>query len=232
MHIVTPTEIKSVAWEGALEAAQVAYSISKSEPPVLTVGTPEVWPVAEALENKAGQKWVAPLGGASYWLVRLACTLREPRGRANITEAQQSLHLRPKNSRADDKDTYAFSLFPERVSVEDKAEFNISLGPELKFGEAVEVKAGEIGAKIEYRKVFPVIQSYGAGEPDPYWIFKPHAAHPLEGSQFVYAVVAAKSGTDGIQANVYVTVTVETQFGPLKYGTPQEAKMHTRFAIP
>jgi hypothetical protein len=53
----------------------------------------------------------------------------------------------PKNKQADDKATYAFSLFPERVSVEDIAEFNISLGPELKFGEAGELKAGEAGAK-------------------------------------------------------------------------------------
>jgi hypothetical protein len=231
MHIVTPTVIKSVAWEGEMDASQVVYSASKSIPPVVTIGTPEIWPVREALENQVGQKWVPPEGSANYWLVRLACTLREPRGWSNITEAQQTLHLRPKNLQADDKDTYAYSLFPERVNVEDKAEFNISLEPELKFGEA-EFKAGEVGAKIEYRKVFPAIQSYGAGESDPYWIFKPHAARPLDGSQFVYAVVVARAGSDGIQANVFLTVTVETQLGRLRFGTPQEAKMHTKFMIP
>jgi hypothetical protein len=99
MNIITPSEIKSVAWEGELEASRVAYSASKSAPPVVTIGTPEVWPAAEALEHQVGQKWVAPVGGASFWLVRLAWTLREPGGWSNITEAQQSLHLRRKTSK-------------------------------------------------------------------------------------------------------------------------------------
>ena len=233
MHIVTPAEITSVAWEGELVAPEVMRAAkSLLQRPTVTIGRPEMWPAAEALETEVGQKWTPPLGGADHWLVRLACTLREPPGMESISEARQMLYLRPQNSRAGQDAAYAHSLFPERLGVEDRGEFSVSLGPELTFAGGVGLKPGELGATIEYRKVFPVIQSYGAGEPFPYWIFRPHAAHPLEGSQFVYAVVAARAGADGVRAYVELVVTAQAQFGPVRYGTPEEARAHTRFTIP
>ena len=231
MKIVTPTEIESVAWEGNLVAPAVSFAAKSATRLTATIGRPEIWPAADALENEVGQKWTPPLGDADYWLVRLACTLRDPSGLQSITEAQQRLYLRPQNSSAGETGAYAYNLYPDRLGVEDKSEFSIGLGPELKFAGS-EFKVGELGAKIEYRKVFPVIQGYGAGESAPYWIFRPHAAHPLEGSQFVYAVVAATAGAGGIRAYVKLVVTVETQFGPLRFGTPEEARAHTKFTIP
>src|SRR5205823_452285 len=162
MEITTPTEITSVAWEGELIEPATARNVQPKQRPIVTIGQPEIWPAEQALENEVGRKWVPPMGGASYWLVRLACTLRKPDGLKNITEAQQTLSLKPKNRSVDDRATYAYSLFPDRLGAEDKVEFDVSLGPELKFGGA-EVKVGELGAKIAYRKVFPVIQSYRAG---------------------------------------------------------------------
>jgi hypothetical protein len=203
---------------------------------VVTLGRPEVWPAAVALENQVGQQWVPPLGDADFWLLRLACTLRQPGGssplvRSAIKEAQQTLALRPRNGRAARDTTYAFSLFPDRLTAEDKVELSAGLEPGLKFAKTFELKVGKLGAKIEFRKVFPVIQAYGAGEPEPYWVFKPHAAHPLEGSQFVYAVVAAGRGADGVLGHVDMTVTVEDRlFGLIRYGLPDEAAQAS-FAI-
>ena len=85
---------------------------SLAKRPVVTMGQPEVWPAAQALESEVGKKWTPPLGGAEFWLVRLACTLREPGGRPAISEATQTLYLRPRNPAADDQATYAHSLFP------------------------------------------------------------------------------------------------------------------------
>ena len=226
MHIVTPSEINSVAWEGELITSTTTRTFSLAQPPIVTIGQPEIWSVSDALENEVGQKWVPPMGyDTNYWLVRLACTLRKPSGLQSITEAQKTLYLHPQNSRAGDGTVYAYSLFPERLSIEDKVEFNISLGPQIKFADGSEVKAGELSAKIDYRKVFPVIQSYGAGESRPYWIFKPHAKHPLDGSQFVYAVVVAKGTAGGIRANVLLTVTVETDFGPINLDSQRNPKL-------
>jgi hypothetical protein len=234
MHIVTPAEIESVAWEGELAAPETSqlFGPTPPKPPVVTIGQPEIWPAAEALENEVGQKWVPPMGDASYWLLRLACTLHKPPGLMAITEAQQTLSLRPQSDQAAGSTAYAHSLFPDRLSVEDKAEFSISLLPEIKFAGGSEFKAGQLGARIDYRKVFPVIQSYGLGESDPYWIFKRHAQYPLEGSQFVYAVVVAKAGAEGIRAYVDLTVMTETKLGPLRFGMSQEAKADTRFVVP
>ncbi len=233
MQITTPSNIQAIAWEGALSAPETTrvFKSTSAKPPVVTIGQPEVWRAADALENQVGQKWVAPLGGAEFWLARFACTLRAPGGIERISEAQQSLYLRPKNSGADKDTAYAFNLFPDRLGAEDKAEWNVKLGPELKFADGSGLKAGELGAKFEFNKVFPVIQSYGAGEWNPYWIFRPHASRLIEGSQFVYAVLAAKAGAAGIRGTMTVTVTVETQFGPVRFGMSDEAQESTRFVI-
>lgn len=234
MQIATPSKIQTIAWEGALIEPTTTRSFKsvKTKPPVVTIGQCEVWRAADALENQVGQKWVAPLGGAEFWLMRFACTLREPGGVVKIGEAQQSLYLRPKNSGAGQDAAYAFGLFPDRLGAADKTEWNVKLGPELKFADGSGFKVGELGAKFEFIQVFPVIQSYGAGESTPYWIFKPHASRPLAGSQFVYAVLAAKAGAEGIRGTVAMTVTVETQFGPVRFGMSDEAQANTQFVIP
>lgn len=231
MHIITPAQIESVAWEGELTSPPTTRTVRSAARPVVTIGRPEIWPVAEALENEVGRKWSPPLGDAGYWLVRLACTLRNPPGLPRITEATQTLYLRPKTASAAPDSAYAFSLFPDRLGAEDKAEFNASLGPELKFASGAGFSVGQLGAKIEYRKVFPVIQSYGAGEATPYWIFQPHRTRPLDGSQFVYAVLVAQAGAGGIRASVELVVSVDFPFGLAKFGLSDEAKAHTHFVI-
>jgi hypothetical protein len=202
---------------------------------VVTIGKPEIWDTADALKNEINQVWTPPLTAATFWLVRLACTLREPPGllliRPHITEVEQSLYLRPKNRQAEPDSTYAYSLYPDRLTAESKTDFILSLGPALKFGEA-ELKVGELGATIEYRKVYPVIQSFQAGTATPYWLFKPHAAHPLEGDQFVYAVLAAQNGADGIRVSLDLKVTIETEWGPLKLAPPETARANLSFTVP
>ena len=104
MDIITPTGITSVAWEGELVTPAVTMSPKAPRAiPVITIGKPEIWPAARALEIETGKKWTPPLGGADYWLVRLACTLREPGGLPTLTEAIQTLYLRPRNSNAEHK---------------------------------------------------------------------------------------------------------------------------------
>ncbi len=232
MHFVTPSEIKSVAWEGELVAPAVAMGGRSPRSVVAALGQPEIWPAAQALEIETGRKWTPPLGGADFWLLRLACTLREPEGRPALTSAEQRLFLRPRNAAAGENAAYAHSLLPLRLGVEDKSEINASLGPELKFSE-FGLKVGEVGANIEYRKVFPAIQAYGLGQPSPWWKFRAHLAHPLAGSQYVYAVVAALDGAGGVRASVELVATVETSWaGLVRLGLPEEARAHLSFRIP
>ena len=233
MHIITPDKIEKVAWEGELVASTLSMDWKGPRDSIVAaVGQPETWPAARALEPLVGQKWTPPLGGADFWLLRLACTLREPPGRPTLTEAEQRLYLRPRNRQASRDTTYAYSLLPDRLSVEDKGEFNVKLGPELQFTSGAGVSVGEIGATIQFRQVYPVIQSYGLGEPEAGWRFRAHRAFPLEGSQFVYAVIAARPGANGVRASVELIATIKTRFGPLRFGLPEEAYAHLTFDIP
>lgn len=238
MHFVTPTKIESIAWEGKLVPPSGAggfraafLRVAKRRGPVCAIGKPEVWAAEDAVEPQTGQPWTPPLGGADFWLVRLACTLRDPSGRLEIVEATHSLFLKPVQE-APGAEAYAFSMIPDRLGIEDKANLTFTLGPELKFAGGVEVKAGEIGATIDYRKVFPVIQGYGAGRALCEWKFKPHRAHPIDGTQFVYAVVATRPSSTTAQAHVELSARVDTKLGPVHLGLPKEAKAHVAFAIP
>ena len=230
MDIVTPTEITRIAWEGELIAPSVHRgTLSPAKRPIVVIGQPEIWKAADAVKPEVGKEWTPPLGGAEFWLIRLACTLR--RSGSEIAEAVQTLYLRPRQAGADPNAAYAYSLYPDRLGVEDNTEITIGLKPELKFTGA-EAKGGELGAKIVCHRVFPVIQSYNAGTPTPYWAFRSHLAYPLEGTQFVYAVVAARPGSNGARASIELVVTAQTQLGSLRFGLPEEARAHTSFTIP
>ena len=232
MRIKTPNRIEAVAWEGELVPSQTAMSAKDaSDRPIVTLGKPELWPAAAAMETEVGKKWTPPLGGAEFWLARFACSLRDPVGRLQITAAAQAISLRPRNSGTKQGDVYAYSLFPDRLSVEDKGTFNIKLSPELSFAKVINFKPGEVGVEIEYRQAFPIVQSYGAGEATPMWEYKNHPAHPLDGSQFVYAVIAALPGSGGGRGTMEIVVTVQKEFGPVRYGLPQEEKRSIRFTI-
>ena len=232
MHIITPTEIESIAWQGELVPPPGMMSGDHPGRPIAAIGKPKIWAAAEALQNVVGQPWTPPLGNAEFWLVGLACTLREPPGPPQITGATLTLYLRPRDAEAPAESAYAYSLFPERLGIESKAEFSAGLEPTLQFGNVVELEAGKLGATIEYRKIFAAIQAYDAGKPSPYWVFKPHPAQPLDGCQHVYAVVAAEAGTGGARATITLTATVETRWGVLKLGPPESAHSNLSFSIP
>ena len=235
MELITPNAIESVAWEGELEAPPTSYTVG-GKPPRATVGRPEVWPAAEvlrspALQSEALPTWIPPIGNADFWLVRLACTFRPPDAATSISEADQKLILRPRNLDATHGTTYAYSLFPDRIGVEDSVDLCASLSPQLTFGEA-NVKVGELGAKIRYSSLFPVVQSYGAGSSTPSWTFKAHPTRPIHGDLFVYVVVAAEKTAGGVRGLVSLTATVDGPFGLQRWGSPEPVKNQKSFEIP
>jgi hypothetical protein len=224
MRIITPEEIGQVAWEGALKQSGQSFSKGVTAPPRVTMGEPVWWPAEQALESETGKKWTPPTGGQRYTLVRLSCTLHPPaEERTRYTDVTLTAYLRP---HAAVGAAVAHDLYPLRETTETKGKFTVSLGPELKFAPSVDVKLGEIGAEIEFRRVFPVIQAFGLGESRPYWQFKHDATAPLLGSQSVYMVVAAAEQAGGVRLSVELVATVETRFGPIRVGLPEEARTH------
>jgi hypothetical protein len=223
MRIVTPPQIEQVAWEGTLEPLAEALRGAPVLPRV-TLGEPVWWPAEQAMEGETGKKWTPPAGNRRYTLVRLSCTLHPPDDRrTHYAEATLSAYLRPHQG---DGRALAHDLYPQRLTVENKDTFTVGLGPDLKFGEIVDVSLLEVGAEIEYRQVYPVIQGFGLGESKPYWQFTHHAAHPLLGCQSVYVVVDAPYRAGGVRLSVELTVRGETRYGPFAVGLPEPARAH------
>lgn len=224
MRIVTPRDIEEVAWEGYLEPSGEVYRKGVTLPRV-TLGEPAWWPAEEALQAETGTAWQPPAGDRRYALLRLACTLHPPREAGDhYTAATLSAYLRPAGGAAGA--VVAHDLYPRRLTAERIGTFSVTLGPDLQFGSAVKFGLGEVGAEIEYRQAFPVIQGYGLGESAPYWQFARHAAHPLLGCQSVLAVLAAPGDAGGVRLSVELVVTLETRYGPFRLGLPEEARAH------
>ena len=225
MRIVTPTEIEDVAWEGYLQPQGDVYRSGTTLPRV-TLGEPEWCPAEQALESETGIAWTPLSADRRYALVRLACTLHRPReDRSRYTDARLQAYLRVMQSSGPGT-VVAYDLYPQRRSAEQKGAFTFSLGPDLKFAEVVDLSLVQVGAEIEYRQVYPVIQAFGLGESNPYWQFTHHATHPLLGSQWVYALLSAPAGAGGVRLSLEIVATLETRYGPLRVGLPEEARAH------
>jgi hypothetical protein len=225
MRIITPTEIEHVAWEGYLEPLRERY-LARAPSPGVTLGEPAWWPAEQAMEGETGQKWTPPAGDRRYTLLRLACTLHPPvEARTFHKEATLTAYLRPRHSGVAGT-VVAHDLYPQRLTADDKGKFTIGLGPDLKFTPAFEASLFEVGAEIEVHKVFPVIQGYGLGESHPYWQFAHHEARPLLGCQSVYAVLDAPQEAGGVRLSLELVATLETRWGPITVGLPQEAQAH------
>jgi hypothetical protein len=234
MHIVTPTEIAAdqVAWEGALEplgetfgpGLPPSYGLLEGAPrrPRVTLGKPVCWSAEDAMESETGKPWSPPAGDHRYTLLRLACTLHPPgEPRSHYSKATLGAYLRPRSAGAGA--VVAHDLYPRRLTAEEKGTFKIGLGPDLKFAGVLDISLLEVGAEIEFPQVFPVVQGYGLGESHAYWQFAHHSGHPLLGCQSVYAVLDAPGEAGGVRLTVELVATLETRFGPLRLGLPEEA---------
>lgn len=223
MRIVTPAEIEEVAWDGYLqpEGETVRKAVIL---PRVTLGEPVWWPAEQAMEGETGRIWTPPAGDQRYTLVRLACTLHPPREeRSHYVEATLRAYLR--TARGSGR-VVAHDLYPQQRSAEQTGAFKFSLRPDLRFADAVDLSLMEVGAEIDYRQVFPVIQGFGLGESGPYWQFARHTTHPLLGCQFVYALLATPADAGGVRMSVELVATWETRRGILKVRTPEDVRAH------
>jgi hypothetical protein len=228
MKITSPTEITDVAWEGTLEPLGQVFGATDVLPRV-TLGKPIYWTADQAIEGQTGKKWTPPAAGRVYTLVELTCTLHPLTARgARYTGATLRTYLRPRQGTGR---VSAYNLYPMRLTEESKTTFSVGLGPDLSFGETIKLGVLDLGAEIEYRKVFPVIQGYGQGQSDPYWTFAHHAAQPLQGCQSVYLVTATPPDAGGVRLSMELIAEVQTKFGPLRVGLPEEARANASATI-
>jgi hypothetical protein len=221
MAIVTPTQVEHVAWQGTLVQAAGAFSKAVSSLPKATLGEPVVWKM-DALKTQLGKEWTPPADGRLFALVRIDFTLHPLEdSSAHYPQAQLNVFLRP---RAGIGNVVALDLFPVQVTAEKSGKRNVKLAPELKFVSAIDFKPGELGVEIEHHDVFPVIQAFGVGQSNPYWVFKNDNTHKSIGSQSVYFIVAVPPEAQGARLSLELTAQVKSRFGSFIGGVPEEAR--------
>jgi len=144
MLLSTPETIQHILWQGPLELdnEQIAeerfgFMSPPSRPsyaPTVSIGQPEVWPLAELYSGVIPSWLEVKQNEAQFFLVRFACSLRNSgEDRFQITQAKFSVDLLPDNQQ---NRAIAFDLYPLEINQEIKRNCKVSLSPNIKFKEA------------------------------------------------------------------------------------------------
>ena len=216
------------AWEGPLEPLGETLR-SAPTPPRISLGQPVVWDAAAAVKNELGRDWIPPRTDLAYALVGLACTLHPlPNEDGRYATARLEAFLRPRYGSGP---AFAHDLFPLRHTVQEKGKLSVGLTPELKFASAIDAKLLELGVEKEHTAVYPVIQAYGLGEPNPYWEFQQHSQFPLQGSQKLYLLAAGPADAPLVLRLSLIATVAHRRWGLIPYGSPQSASDRLSFDI-
>ncbi|HQI92018.1 MAG TPA: hypothetical protein PLS48_10325 [Methanotrichaceae archaeon] len=196
------------AWEGELvHHAGIMKARGKGMPHV-SIGKPDWWS-GETL----GEFWKAPEGDYSYGLARFAFSLR-PEGMQEVRKAELMLDFQSDDGGAR---PVAFDLVPRAKTEEQTGSVTLGIGPDFKLS-SVGVTLAKAETTINFKWVFPVIITDGIGESTARWVFASKPAHPLVGSQIVYAVVQLPPGANTARVKLFLSAEI----GRFKGFLPQD----------
>lgn len=201
------------AWNGELMPPSGVLATRGKSMPKVSIGKPDWWSSQKIL----GDAWKAPEGGYSYGLARFAFSLR-PEGRKMVRRTELVVDFQPEDGGAK---PIAFDLMPMAETEERTGTFALGIGPDFKFS-SLDVTLAKAETTINLRRVFPVITADGIGESTARWVFVTRPAHPLEGSQIVYAIVQLPPGVEAARVSLYLNAEIATAFGPIKGLLPKD----------
>lgn len=213
MHIDETAFPVEPVWEGALAPPKRVFAPPGEKLPTVSIGRP-VWWDDEAI---LGEKWAAPAGGNRYGLARFAFSLR-PEGRKVVRRAELMVSLEAENGGGA---PVVFDLLPKVTTEEKTGTFTASVGLDFKF-----LSLAQAETTIDLSQKVPVIVADGIGESIARWVFVSGRAHPLVGSQIVYAVLELPAGTSAVRASLHLSAEVATNLGPIRGVLPKEAEEH------
>lgn len=159
--------------------------------PVVSIGQPEVWPLAEVYPpEKMPSTLRAKLEEADFYLARLACSFRPRRDDVEVEWARFLVHLVPDDAGLQ---PIAFDLHPLQVTQEVRRSVKVSLSPTLKF---MEIEAGVGGGEFgfEYPELQPLVSAMGAGEAKPSWDYEEAKGVRVQGSKWMHLLAKAPKG--------------------------------------
>lgn len=205
------------AWEGELVSPSGVMTARGKAMPRVSIGKPDWWS-----GDKLGEAWKAPDGNYSYGLARFAFSLR-PEGMQEVRRAELVLDFQPENGSGR---PVAFDLVPRVETEEQTGTFTLGIGPDFKFS-SVDVTIAKAETTINLRRVFPVIITDGIGESTARWVFVSRSAHPLVGSQLVYAIVQLPKGVQGAMVRLFLNAEI----GRFKGFLPQDESCDMRWIL-
>jgi hypothetical protein len=201
------------AWEGELVPPSGVFAPRGKVMPKVSIGKPDWWTGRKIM----GNAWKAPEGGYSYGLARFAFSLR-PEGKQEVRRTELVVDFRPQD---DGARPIAFDLEPRAETEEQTGAFTLGIVPDFKFS-SVNVTLAKAETTINLHRVFPVITADGIGESTARWVFASRPAHPLVGSQIVYAIVQMPPGVDAARVSLFLNAEMTTRFGPIKGLLPKD----------
>jgi hypothetical protein len=222
MLLSTPETIQHILWQGPLELdnEQIAeerfrFMSPPSRPsyvPTVSIGQPEVWPLAE-LYSGAIPSWLeVKQNEAQFFLVRFACSLRNSgEDKFQITQAKFSVDLLPDNQQ---NRAIAFDLYPLEINQEIKRNCKVSLSPNIKFKEA-QASLGGTDFALEYPELQPTIIATGVGEYKADWEYRKAQGKGVQGSKFMHMIVKVPNNMQLVRTKLNLTARLEQNGNPL-----------------
>jgi hypothetical protein len=197
------------AVDGAYDAALRAERDRAADPsigrelPVVSIGQPESWRLADLFQDG-----LPPMLEASreheFRLVRLACSFRPRRRGEGIEWARFSVQMLPDDA---GNQPVAFDLHPLEQVQEVKRNLKVSLSPSLKFKE-VEGSLGSLETGLEYGELQPTVSGSGIGETTPSWDFEATRGVQVVGTRCMHLIARAPRGMHAARAALEITADV------------------------
>lgn len=218
MHIDETTFPVEPAWEGVLASPKGVFAPPGEKLPTVSIGRPVWWDGEEIM----GEKWTKPLGGSRYGLARFAVSLR-PEGRKVVRRAELMVSLNAENG---GEVPIVFDMLPKVTTEEKTGTFKATVGLDFKF-----LSLAQAGTTIDLTQKVPVIVADGIGESIARWVFVSGRAHPLVGSQLVYAILEMPAETSAARASLQLSAEVATSLGPIRGILPKEANKELSWVL-
>lgn len=118
-----------------------------------------------------------------------------------------------------------FDMVPRVMTEEKTGTSTVGIGLNFKFASA---RAETI---IDLRQAVPVTTADGIGESTARWVFVSTRAHPLTGSQTVFAMVELPQGAKAARASLHLSVEVATRLGPIRGLLPRESEAYLSWEL-
>jgi hypothetical protein len=172
--------------------------------PLVSLGKPNFWKLEQPSQRSARDIQEAN----EFYLARIAFSIKTKTD--PIDEAKLSIELKSPMGTVT-----AFDMFP-RAQVDEKiTNMKLILSPELKFSNLIEASVAKFETSIENVRIVPVVDAFGVGESEPYWLFRNHKKHPLRGIRIVYLIIEKPYKASAVM-KLEITAHLKTRKGIFK----------------